>query len=81
MLKKFKILWGKVPEIVKIFLVVSLIFSVIILGACGTFFWKNYPQDNFVEELIEDMIKEKSGLDLDLSPNSKETITSLPTFL
>jgi hypothetical protein len=31
-----------------------------------------YPEDNAVEEKIEDWLKQKLGIDIDLSPNSPE---------
>jgi len=67
-----KKIWGKIPDMVKLFLVVGLIITVIMVSACGTYFWKNYPQDNVIEEAVEDIIKHKTGLDLDLTPHSKE---------
>ncbi len=33
---------------------------------------ENYPHDNFVEEIIEDHLENITGIDLDLSPSSKE---------
>ncbi len=33
---------------------------------------KDYPDDNFAEELIEDIILDKVGLSIDLSPNTPE---------
>jgi len=33
---------------------------------------KKYPQDNIVEEIVEEIIEQKTGLDLDLSPMSEE---------
>ena len=34
--------------------------------------WKSYPQDNIVEEIVEDVIKVETGEDVDLSPQSPE---------
>lgn len=39
-----------------------------------------YPEDNLVEEILEEVIQEKTGLQIDLSPGSPENsahITSL----
>jgi len=33
---------------------------------------KAYPDDNFIEELVEDVIESETGIDFDLSPFSKE---------
>jgi len=33
----------------------------------------HYPQDNIVEEWVEQIIKNETGLDIDLSPWSPET--------
>lgn len=33
---------------------------------------KKYPQDNIVEEIAEEVIEMKTGLDIDLSPFSPE---------
>lgn len=45
-----------------------------LLTGCSKLMWwvKEYPSDNFVEEAIEDIIKDKTGLDVDLSPFSEE---------
>jgi len=29
---------------------------------------KDYPSDNIVEEIVEEVIKDKTGIDIDLSP-------------
>lgn len=34
--------------------------------------WKNYPQDNAIEEIVEDVIKVETGVDVDLTPQSPE---------
>lgn len=35
---------------------------------------KNIPQDNILEEVIEDAIKKETGLDIDLSPQTEEEL-------
>lgn len=35
-------------------------------------YWPSYKDDNMVEEKIEDVIKDKTGIDADLTPNSPE---------
>ena len=43
-----------------------------LLSSCE--WWNSwYPSDNIVEEIGEQIIKDETGLDLDLSPNSPET--------
>lgn len=43
----------------------------ILLFSCDS--WdENYPADNPVEEIAEQIIFQKTGLDLDLSPNTPE---------
>lgn len=32
-----------------------------------------YPQDNIIEEIVEDIIEDETGIDVDLSPYSKES--------
>ena len=34
--------------------------------------WKDYPDDNPVEEVAEEIIRHQTGQDVDLTPNSKE---------
>lgn len=47
-------------------------FVVAIPFFCGCSNWKNYKSDNFVEEILEEVIEMKTGLDVDLSPFSPE---------
>lgn len=35
-------------------------------------YWPSYSDDNIVEEKIEEVIKNKTGLNLDLTPSSPE---------
>lgn len=34
--------------------------------------WKSYPHDNAIEESVEQVIHDQSGVDVDLSPYSPE---------
>lgn len=34
--------------------------------------WPSLPQDNPVEEFIEEILQEKTGISIDISPDSKE---------
>jgi len=48
--------------------------SVFLLSLCSCEWWNSwYPADNIVEEIGEQIIKDETGLDLDLSPNSPES--------
>jgi len=42
-----------------------------IVASCSYFSW--YPQDNVVEEIVEELIKKETGIDIDLSPFSPES--------
>ena len=44
--------------------------SLLLMGSCTMF--KGFKQDALIEEITEDLIKSETGLDLDLSPQSKE---------
>lgn len=35
-------------------------------------FWPNTPEDNYIEEAAEELIKRESGIDIDFTPSSKE---------
>ena len=35
-------------------------------------YWTSYPHDNPVEEIVEEVIKHKTGMDIDLTPDSLE---------
>lgn len=49
-----------------------ILFLFLILFSCSCTAIKNYPQDNLVEEIVEEVIEYKTGLDIDLSPFSPE---------
>lgn len=51
-----------------------LIFLGIVIGACaiGLFSSKYLGDDNPIEEISEEIIEEKTGLSVDLTPNSRE---------
>lgn len=38
----------------------------------GSYHYFKMPQDNIVEEIAEEVIKKETGIDVDLSPESKE---------
>ncbi len=47
-----------------------LIILSISLNGCSLL--KKYPQDNFLEEIAEQIVKQETGLDLDFSPATPE---------
>ena len=67
-----------------IIFVLSLGFIFFVITSCGAGIDKatlsatakvieeNYPSDNFVEEAVEQKIKDSTGLDIDLTPASPE---------
>lgn len=64
-------LWEVLPMWAKVTLCCSFLGLVFLLGACAQL-RKNYPQDNIVEEIVEELIESKTGMDLDISPFSPE---------
>lgn len=65
-------MWRNLPMFVKIIVSIILGGCVVFLGSCGLEWWKYYPQDNVVEEVVEEVIKDKTGMDIDLTPSSPE---------
>jgi len=70
-------IWGDIPMKARylIFFVIGFCLCVIFwLTSCSNIqkIVKDYPNDNIVEELLEDVIESKTGLDIDLSPFSPE---------
>jgi len=58
-------------------IIVKLVFGVVILssivGGCSYLNQRvGVSDDNPIEEYVEEVIKKKTGFDLDLTPNSKE---------
>ena len=49
---------------------IKIIFFMFFLSSCVAV--KEYKQDALLEEVAEEVIKANTGLDLDLSPASKE---------
>jgi hypothetical protein len=47
----------------------SVVIAAIIIGLLSAYFWY---QDNPVEEVLEEIIKAHTGIDIDLSPQSPE---------
>lgn len=55
----------------KIVVIIGIVIAALAVVACSKIY-NNYTPDNPVEELVEDIIEAKTGLDLDLSPSSPE---------
>jgi hypothetical protein len=75
--KELKKLWDNIPLLFKygFFFLLIFIFSLLFLiSACSKInkIAEKYPQDNIVEEVVEKIIYEKTGLDIDLTPFSEE---------
>jgi hypothetical protein len=49
---------------------VTLILCILLCG-CSQI-WKDYPQDNIIEEIAEAALKDKTGIDVDFSPETPE---------
>ncbi len=70
--KMLKEIWRDLGMLSKLGLILSLVIFSCVVTACNWKLWKYYPEDNFVEEIIEDVIEHKTGVDIDLSPFSDE---------
>jgi len=67
---------SKIKEVkmIKVIEVVALLGTLLLMSGCS---WvdnllENYKHDNFVEEIVEDIIENETGLDIDLSFTSPE---------
>lgn len=67
-----KEMWEELPMWGKVTIAILLLGAVVILGSCSFGWWKYYPQDNMLEEMAEEVIKDKTGLDIDVTPLSPE---------
>ena len=51
-------------------------FALVIVLAIAIYYlslsWEKYSHDNPIEEFIEKVVEKKTGIDIDLSPNSPE---------
>ena len=52
--------------------VIAALIGLAALATVGYFSHKFLGHDNHVEEKIEEVVKEKTGLDVDLTPDTKE---------
>jgi len=58
-----------------------LLFIAAMLTSCGVIkFWQVDHPDNFIEEVVEDVIEEKTGINIDLSPITGEENQSIDIF-
>lgn len=62
-------MYAKIKEFLKCKVIVA--FIALIIGIVSIYFLGN---DNIIEECSEHIIKEEIGIDLDLTPNSKEKL-------
>ena len=54
--------------------IAAIVVAAALLGGCTALNKKlGFADDNIIEEAIENKIKDATGLDLDLSPESKES--------
>lgn len=58
------------------FILMGIVLAILAVG--GLVSIKFLGQDNPVEEAVEEIIKNQTGLDIDLSPETKETKDSKP---
>lgn len=53
--------------------IIAILFVMAITGGCSYLNKRfNVEDDNIIEETVEKIIEKQTGLDLDLTPNSKE---------
>lgn len=64
----WKELFAEIPKWVKWTFLIIIAAGIL----CASYLCKSYPQDNRVEEMVEAVIKETTGEDIDLSPQSPE---------
>jgi len=73
----YKVVWQEICEGITMkktlcWLSVLWFLAIISITLCSCEMFKCYPQDNFLEEITEQYIENKTGIDLDLSPYSAE---------
>jgi hypothetical protein len=50
-----------------------IVFCCLAIFVCSCSVFKHYPQDNPIEESVEEILKNKTGLDVDFSLDSPES--------
>lgn len=76
-----KELWTNSPVKMRyLFFYIFGALTILAFSFWGCNFLKKYPQDNVVEEIVEEMIEQKTGLDLDFSPLTPESKTAIVSF-
>ncbi len=63
----------KIIKIASMFIFALIIFFSLIMIGCH-FLMDDYPNDNPLEEFLEDQIEKETGIEIDLSPKSKELV-------
>lgn len=66
--------WEEIPMVLKVMVIGIVLMVVVVCVGCNQAWWSWYPQDNLLEETVEEVIEQKTGLDLDLSPTSSERL-------
>lgn len=69
---KPKEIWKGVPAWAKIGVAVVIFCAVMMIIGCMQDYIHRYPQDNIVEEIAEEVVKNKTGIDIDFSPFTPE---------
>ena len=68
--------WSKLSMKVRysIFLFAGVLLGLLMQVSCTSIknLMSKYPQDNIIEEIVEDAIEQETGIDVDLSPGSDE---------
>ena len=72
-----KEIWNQIPVKYRYLICFCLGFGllgILLLSSCSSIktAMKNYPQDNIIEESLEEVIESQTGFDIDLSPFSEE---------
>lgn len=56
-----------------IFPIFTILFAITLMAGCSFLSEKlGLKDDNEIEEIVEEVIRQETGLDLDLTPNSEE---------
>lgn len=71
-------------ETMKTFILANIIWFIaipvlILAFAAAKHFWPSLPDDSPVEEAIEQVIQDKTGVDVDLTPGSPDVKTNVPS--
>lgn len=50
----------------------AILLPLLLMSSCNLGWFSHYEDDNFVEEVVEDVIEEETGAKVDLTPWSPE---------